>query len=114
MINYADMLSRQMAWARATFGPGERRNGTIQHIRKEIVEFQEAGDISEAVDIVVLAHDLLTRRIQADNPDLDFDEIGHLAAGAVKRKLLINEQRVWPDWRQYDQDTAIEHDRSHD
>jgi hypothetical protein len=31
-------LIRQMAFSHATFGPGERRDGVIDHIRKELIE----------------------------------------------------------------------------
>lgn len=111
-LDYPSMLARQAAVSRATFGPGERREGILQHIRKEIEEFCADGEVSEAADIVILAHDLLLRRLAAKMPDSNFDAIGTAAAVAVRSKLLINEQRVWPDWRGYDQNTAIEHVRS--
>jgi hypothetical protein len=57
-------LIRQMAWSHATFGPGERTQGVIDHIKKELVEVERAnGDSSEWVDVVILALDGLTRRL---------------------------------------------------
>lgn len=111
-LDYPSMLARQAAVSRATFGPGERREGILQHIQKEIEEFRAEGDISEAADIVILAHDLLLRRLAAKMPNSNFDAVAIAAATAVRSKMNINEQRVWPDWRGYDQDTAIEHVRS--
>lgn len=53
-------LKRQMAWSHATFGPGERTAGVIDHIRKELVEVEQGdGDASEWVDVVILALDAL-------------------------------------------------------
>ena len=118
-MKYKDILARQAAWSRATFGPGERRNGVIEHLQKEIEEFKADGSIEEACDIVVLAHDLLLRRIAEEinvslSTKFNFDDVGGFAAEAVRNKLLKNEKRVWPNWRDFSEDQAIEHDRSHD
>ncbi len=40
-------LIRQMAFSHATFGPGERTDGVIDHIRKELVEVENANGESD-------------------------------------------------------------------
>jgi hypothetical protein len=53
-----------MAFSHATFGPGERMDGVIDHIRKELIEVEGCnGESSEWVDVVILALDGLTRRL---------------------------------------------------
>ena len=106
-------LLRQMAFSRATFGPGERRAGVCDHIRKELVEVeaeQTAGDAAdEWVDVVILALDGLTRALQAAGykPRHAADEAAH----RILIKQDRNELRDWPDWRTQPQDRAIEHVR---
>jgi hypothetical protein len=57
-------LLRQMAFSRGAFGPGERRQSIIEHIRKELVEIEESdGSHEEWVDVVILALDGLWRSI---------------------------------------------------
>lgn len=104
-------LKRQIAFSRGTFGPGERRGGIIEHIRKELVEVDVSdGEAAEWVDVVILALDGLTRRLLAAHGSTD------LAAATACRMIVgkqnRNESRVWPDWRLTSQDKAIEHDRS--
>ena len=56
-------LIRQMAFSHATFGGGERTEGVVDHISKELDEVIEAGgESSEWVDVVILALDGSTRR----------------------------------------------------
>ena len=104
-------LLRQMAFSHATFGPGERRDGVIDHLRKELVEVEESdGSSDEWVDVVILALDGLTRRLafvsgaRAD-PECVADAVCHMIVGKQTR----NEARVWPDWRTAPADKAIEH-----
>lgn len=104
-------LKRQIAFSRATFGPGERRAGVIDHIRKELVEVEEAGgDSAEWVDVVILALDGLTRRLVASGHDTN--NAAELACTMIVGKQTRNEARDWPDWRKASPDKAIEHDRS--
>jgi len=57
-------LLRQMAFSRATFGPGRRTNGVLDHIAKELDEVaRSGGHSSEWVDLVILSLDGLTRSL---------------------------------------------------
>lgn len=107
-------LIRQMAWSHATFGPGERTNGVLDHIRKELREVEEAnGESGEWVDVVILALDGLTRRLAYCNGDRnDPNEVAQIACNMIIGKQTRNEARVWPDWRTMSPDHAIEHDRT--
>lgn len=103
-------LKRQIAWSRATFGPGERRKGVIDHIRKELVELETAnGESSEWVDVVILALDGLTRRIVATQSHPNVEAAATMAVRMIEGKQGRNELRVWPDWRTMSEDVAIEH-----
>ncbi|OWZ93669.1 hypothetical protein B9J07_12820 [Sinorhizobium sp. LM21] len=96
---------RQIGWSRETFGPALRTGGIIDHIRKELREIeQEPHDLSEWVDVVILAMDGFWRH-GGKAPDL---------FPALLAKQQKNMARVWPDWRTMSEDSAIEHDRSHD
>ena len=114
MLDLEQHLLRQMAFSRATFGPGERRAGVCDHIRKELaeIEAEESPDAAakEWVDVVILALDGLTRALRRDG--MSPEEAASLACGMLRRKQSKNEGRVWPDWRTAPQDRAIEHDRS--
>lgn len=113
MFDLKAHLIRQMAFSHATFGPGERREGVIDHIRKELVEVETSGgESSEWVDVVILALDGLTRRLAYFNgvrvdPALVADRAIKLIVGKQTR----NEARTWPDWRTAAPGKAIEHDR---
>lgn len=62
-------LIRQMVFSRATFGPGERREGVLDHLSKEIAEVRASdGDHDEWVDLVILSLDGLTRRLWSEFP----------------------------------------------
>ena len=105
-------LKRQIAFSRATFGPGDRRAGVIDHIKKELDEVASARNLCEAalewVDIVILALDGLTRAIAVANEPRN---AAALACRMIENKQSENEQRDWPDWRTADPDRAIEHKR---
>ena len=101
---------RQMAFSRATFGPGERMRGVIDHIRKELDEvFDSAGDPKEWTDVVILALDGLTRSLLSAGYSVD--EAADLACRGIVHKQAKNELRDWPDWRTADPNKAIEHVR---
>lgn len=106
-------LIRQMAFSHATFGPGERTNGVIDHIRKELVEVEEAnGEASEWVDVVILALDGLTRRLAfCGEGRADPSDVARIACNMIVGKQTRNEARNWPDWRGQSTDKAIEHVR---
>lgn len=96
-------LERQRAWSEATFGPGPRTRGILDHMAKEMAEVEaDPTDLGEWVDLAILALDGAWRA-------------GHDPAAiiaAVKAKQTRNEARTWPDWRTMSADQAIEHDRS--
>ena len=104
-------LIRQMAFSHATFGPGERTAGVVDHIRKELIEVEEAdGDSAEWVDVVILALDGLTRRLAYCNGDRsDPQRVAEIACNMIEGKQTRNEARDWPDWRTQSQTKAIEH-----
>ena len=106
-------LIRQMAFSHAAFGPGERTNGVIDHIKKELKEVEEAnGDSTEWVDVVILALDGLTRRLAYVNGERrDPNKVARIACDMIERKQSRNEGRSWPDWRTMSTDKAIEHIR---
>lgn len=108
-------LIRQMAWSHATFGPGERTEGVLDHIRKELVEVEDAnGESEEWVDVVILALDGLTRRLAfclGDGSRKDPEVVAQMAINMIVGKQTRNEARVWPDWRTADKNKAIEHVR---
>lgn len=115
-------LLRQMAFSHATFGPGTRTEGVIDHIRKELVEVAASGGSArEWVDVVILGLDGLTRElafgetayggIEADGRR-DPASVARMACYLVIEKQSRNEARTWPDWRTVDARKAIEHDRT--
>lgn len=99
----ADHLARQRDWSRATFGPGTRTLGVLDHIRKELKEIQKTpGDVGEWVDVLILAFDGAWRAGWEPQQIID----------AIKDKQARNEARSWPDWRTMSQEKAIEHVRT--
>lgn len=116
-IKFKDHLTRQIAFSRATFGPGERREGVIDHIRKELVEVENSGGAAdEWVDVVILALDGLTRRLMSVGSmrNITAHEAAEIAVNMIVGKQSCNELRNWPDWRTAPANKAIEHDRSND
>ena len=108
-------LVRQMAFSRATFGPGPRTNGVIDHIRKELVEVQESnGSPTEWTDVVLLALDGLWRSVRAQSvwSQSDPKDVTATVVEFLERKQGKNELRDWPDWRTMSSDKAIEHVRT--
>ena len=105
-------LIRQMAFSHATFGPGERTNGVIDHIRKELVEVEDSeGSAEEWVDVVILALDGLTRRLAfvGGAGRGDPARVAEMATNMIVGKQTRNEARNWPDWRTAPAGKAIEH-----
>jgi hypothetical protein len=107
-------IRRQMAFSRATFGPGERRKGVIDHIRKELDEIEAGdGDPKEWVDVVILALDGLWRSLHFGK-NVSWPNVPGTADYLIIGKQSRNEQREWPDWRTADPEKAIEHVRGAD
>lgn len=99
----ANHLDHQREWSLATFGPGSRTKGIIDHIRKELIEIEkDPGDLFEWVDVLILAFDGAYRAGWEPQEVID----------AIKAKQLKNEEREWPDWRSVSTDHAIEHIRN--
>jgi hypothetical protein len=93
-------LERQVEFSQKTFGPNQRTSGVLDHLRKELSEVEKnPDDISEWIDVVLLALDEAWRR------GFSPEEI----CKALAAKQQKNENRVWPDWRTAPEDKAIEH-----
>lgn len=100
-------LERQRAFSEKTFGPGLRTKGITNHIRKELAEVEaDPTDVYEWIDLVILALDGAWRA--GAEQGWNSEVIAH----ALLFKQARNEERTWPDWRDFAQDQAIEHDRS--
>lgn len=96
-------LERQRAFSQQTFGPGQRTQGVLDHIRKELVEIEASpSDLSEWIDVVLLALDGACRA------GFSSQEI----ASALGAKQTRNEARTWPDWRTADPNKAIQHTKA--
>lgn len=123
MFDFKSHLLRQRIWSAQTFGPSDRTNGVVDHIRKELHEIVAAKasvDLAEStghdgtsqrtaltgewIDVVILALDGAWR--SGATPDQIIE--------ALVAKQTKNEARQWPDWRAMSEDAAIEHDRSKD
>lgn len=116
MFDLIGHLCRQIAFSRATFGPGQRQKGVIDHMKKEMVEVETAETpkkrVKEWVDLVILANDGLWREIAHQHPGWPADAIAEEMVGLIVDKQGTNELRNWPDWRTADPNKAIEHDRT--
>lgn len=115
-------LRRQIAFSLATFGPGDRMEGVIEHIIEELAEVAEGGnDPEEWIDVVILALDGLWRSLafhEADglvNKEFEgnTDAIAETICGMLSDKQNKNEWRNWPDWRTQDFTKKINHVRAH-
>jgi Protein of unknown function (DUF550) len=99
----ASFLERLMTFSRRAFGPNVRTGGVLDHLRKELLEIEDAPhDLSEWVDVILLGLDGAWRHGGRPQEIID----------AIVAKLAKNEARAWPDWRTLPEDRAIEHDRS--
>ncbi len=95
-------LAHQVLWSVNTFGPGERSQGVVDHIRKELLEIeQDPFDLKEWVDVIILGFDGAWRSGHGPQEILD----------AIAAKQATNEARTWPDWRTAEHGKAIEHVR---
>lgn len=92
-------LERQRAWSEATFGPGRRTLGVIDHIKKELVEIEAEPLSLEWVDVVILALDGAWRAGHEPQAIID----------AIVAKQAKNEARKWPP--PGPEDRATEHIR---
>jgi len=93
------LLEDQILWSMKTFGPAYRTEGILRHIEKECNEARAAPfDLSEYVDIIILAMDLYWRH--GGMPD-ELEE-------AIAKKQEINRGRTY---RVTDDETPSEHVR---
>lgn len=110
-------IARMVKFSSATFGPGPRSKGMVDHIRKELVEIEaDPLDVKEWIDVVILGLDGAWRALAASQPGdaVNPEFLANVIVHQLVAKQEKNEGRVWPDWRLVGQDKAIEHDRSHD
>lgn len=100
-MDIAKFIRDQKIFSEKTFGPGPRTQGITAHIRNELLEIAEdPTDLMEWVDVILLAMDGAWR---AGHSPSDIED-------AMHRKLQINKNRTWPDWRSAG-DGAIQHVR---
>ena len=102
-MNLTKHLHRMREFSVKTFGPGQRTEGVLNHIEKEILEVRrKPDDLEEWIDIAILAFDGAWRA--GHEPE----EI----VAALEAKQTKNEGRRWPDWRTVRPNQAIEHIRA--
>lgn len=95
-------LRRQITFSEKTFGPGQRTEGVIDHIRKELIEIEShPRDLEEWIDLIMLGFDGAWRAGYCPED----------IARQLEAKLVKNEGRQWPDWRTAEPGKAIEHIR---
>ncbi len=98
-----EWLGAKCEWSAKTFGPGRRTGGVLEHMRKELEEIaDDPSDLSEWVDVILLALDGAWR--------MGFSPY-HIIEG-IKAKQARNEARTWPDYREFTESDAIEHDKT--
>lgn len=102
-MNLNEYLGEQIIFSLNAFGPGVRDAGIIDHIKKELVEIEEApGDLDEWVDVIILALDGAWRNGHTPK---------NIADGLVKKQFK-NLNRIWPDWKTAESGKVIEHIRT--
>lgn len=105
----ATYISRHIAWSLDTFGPGDRTEGLLKHLCKEVREIEaRPDDLFEWADAVILALDGAWRTLVYRH-HVAIEQAAELVADALHRKQLINQDRDWPDWRTHPQGEPIEH-----
>lgn len=114
-----DFLERKSLWSERTFGPGQRTQGVVAHIRKELAEIEaDPLDLMEWIDVANLAMDGFWRAFfvkhQPDKTHHDPHGNMHWRAAAefvwmIQRKAEINEARRWP--APVSDDLPVEHVR---
>lgn len=96
------LLRQQKRWSAETFGPGQRTDGILAHITKEIVEVRDQpDDLEEWIDLVILAFDGAWRSGYNVTPEAIVSMLNY--------KYEKNFGRRWPDWRTAPEDQPIEH-----
>lgn len=99
--DFAAWFDAKAQWSRDTFGPGDRYQGVVAHIRKELDEVSaDPADLEEWVDVALLAMDGAWRSAGAN---------GAAFLAAMLAKDAKNRARTWPDWRTLNPDQVSEH-----
>lgn len=102
-VDLAQFLRAQIEWSTATFGPGNRTEGLIDHVRSELDELwhapSEADELGEWIDVAILALDGAWRCGYTP------EEV----CRALLAKAERNRRRGWPDWRTAAPGRAIQH-----
>lgn len=98
-FDFLQHLKEQAEWSEKTFGPGNRTPGIVEHLREELDEVLEDSDISEWMDIVILALDGAWRSGYSPEQIIE----------GLEAKTLKNHSRSWPDWRQFTNGEPIKH-----
>jgi hypothetical protein len=105
-FDFAKFANEKAAWSRETFGPGDRYEGVVAHIRRELMEVERApSDLEEWVDVILLAMDGAWRSAGASGEDL---------VRMMLAKDAKNRGRKWPDWRTLKAGEVSEHVREPD
>ena len=98
-----ELEQKHIPWSVKTFGSGNRTQGILKHIHKELTEIESnPHDCAEWIDVVILALDGAWRH-------------GHSASHVVHtlfRKMHAIRQRIYP--MPASEDDPSEHDRSKD
>ena len=87
-------------WSIKAFGPGQRTQGILDHIKKEVKEVEENPlDLEEWIDIMLLAMNGAQR----------LGYTGYDIIDCLQSKVLKNCKRTWPDWKTINVGKAITH-----
>jgi hypothetical protein len=102
----AFFFNQRSKWSEETFGPGDRYDRVVKHIRKELKEIEaKPDDLEEWVDVVLLAMDGAWRSAKAT---------GEGFVAKLHEKQQVNLTRKWPDWRTLAPGQVAEHVRADD
>lgn len=98
-----DYIYDHILWSKDAFGPGQKTEGLIKHIRKELDEVTaKPNDVEEWVDIMILAIDGAWRAGHSPKAICE-------ALATKQYKNVFS--RKWPDWRTAKPGEPIEHIR---
>jgi hypothetical protein len=99
-FDMAAFFDAKAAWSLATFGPGDRYEGVVAHIRKELGEIEkDPTDLVEWVDVALLAMDGAWRATGADGERF------------VEALLAKHRENLARKWARPGPDGVIEHVR---
>jgi hypothetical protein len=102
-MDLAFYLARQRQWFLKVFGPGQRDEGLIKHIKKELDEIRDPpGDIEEWIDVIILAFEGALRNAKSVAA---VEEV----IDCLQMKQDKNLARTWPDWTERNPEEPIEH-----